>query len=970
MVERLVAIALGTTGFSPSRDAVIEFGAVRIEEGKIGGRFSELADPGCALPLRVTRRIGIRSEDLRGRPAPRAVAAELLRFIGDDPVISHNPEFDTGFLRELLGAPLPNSVYDSLQLSRVLWPTQPSHDLEPLVQALGIGREVARRAGDAAHALAQLWLKLVVRIEEMPLAVVAEIALLLEPTDHPLRDIFREAGRRLTDKVFQHAQVSAEDLLKDFSAIIQKKEKPRPRVDRGPLDVGALCELFLPGGVLEQRLPGYEYRAEQARMVKEVAEAFNDGLILMIDAGTGTGKSMAYLVPAIAWAVRNGAPVVISTNTKNLQAQLFTKDIPFLEETLGLTFRKALIKGRGNYLCARKFLHTVRHADQELTEKERIQMPPLIPWLYETETGDVAENNGFTADFNADLWNKLSTQQDECVGRSCRYFRKCFVRRARALSLAAHIIVANHSVVFSEMGVQESVVLPPYRHCVFDEAHNLENIATEHLAVRVSAGRIYRGLNRLHRGRRDGTGTGLFTHIRYQLSGARRSVPKKFYEEIEGRIRNTIGAIPHVVAHMDAFFNAVGLLFARRGGQSDKIRFGRGAGMPGRWGPVAAGSRKLGDALERFAGQVEMIHDALALLAEKAPQAAELGRDLQTQAAVLREVHTDLDFLMQADDPEYVYWAEQIVRRATWREVCAAPLDVTRIMTENVYRANRTVVLSSATLAVTSQAPGDTAWTGDADPAFRFMTERLGLRESTDRLRAVNVGSSFDFGRQVLFAVPAFLPDPRDAQGRFTKSFAELTTDILTQTAGRGLVLFTSYNMLNESRPIIKEALETEGILVLAQGVDGSRSKITETFRKDTSSVLLGTQSFWEGVDVAGESLSCLVLAKLPFQVFTEPIIKARCELIESRGGDAFMGYSVPAAVIRLKQGFGRLIRSRSDRGVIVLMDKRIMTRVYGRQFLRSLPAAPRSFPRKPDLLRALADFFHPSRSPATGSGP
>ena len=956
MIERLVAIDLETTGPHPSRDDIVEFGAARIENGRITDRFSELADPGRPLPLRITKLTGIRPEDVRGKPSPQTVAGRFLQFIGDDPVTAHDARSDLGLLERLSGARLPSPVFDALRLSRMLWPTVRSHDLETLMQILEIGGEEAHRAGDDAHALARLWLRMMARLESMPLAVVAEIALLLEPTGHPLHEIFRTAGQRATDQVFDHKKVSAEDLLQDFGAIIQRREKHEAVHPPKSLDVGAVCEWFLPGHLLEQKLPAYEYRAEQVRMVKEVCEAYNDGLLLMVEAGTGTGKSMAYLVPSILWAVSNDDRVVISTNTKNLQTQLFQKDLPFLEEALDLPFRKALIKGRSNYLCVRKFLHAVRHADQELSAEERLQIPPLMSWLEETETGDIAENTGFMADFSPELWAKLSTQQDECVGARCPQFRKCFVRRARALSLGAHIVVANHAVVFAEMGLQDSVVLPPYRHCIFDEAHNLESVATEYLAVRVSPFRVYRVLNRLHRGRRDGSGTGLFTNIRFQMSRAKRHIDKPFYRDIENRIHDAVAAMPRLADRGDEFFNAVALLFEETNAQNDKVRYGPGAGMPDRWGPVTAGSQALSDALERFAEKIEMLQKALALLVDKAPEAAALSPDLEFQARSLREVRGDLDFLMRAADEESVYWVQRTMRRAPVYEVCAAPLDITRLMTEHVYEAKRAVVLSSATLSVSSR-PGGTASTGSDASDFRFMTERLGLRECTHRLRMADVGSPFDFDRQVLFAVPTFLPDPRDG-GRFSQGVAELASRILARTRGRGLLLFTSYSMLNEAHPIVREALEPEGILVLAQGVDGSRSKITETFQKDVSSVLLGTQSFWEGVDVAGESLSCLLLAKLPFQVFTEPIIKARCELIESRGEDAFVEYSVPSAVIRLKQGFGRLIRRRSDRGVVVLTDKRVMTRGYGRRFVRSLPTRPRTYSREADLLAAVGAFL------------
>jgi len=834
---------------------------------------------------------------------------------------------------------------DGRLLGRVVFPMSSSHDHASLARLMKIRGEWCDGAGRAVFAAA-VARGLIEALDAQPLAALLEMEKLLKPVRHPLRRLVADAAARAVKKGFGAAQRELADLFPDEGAAFARRRRA-PKTPPVRLDAGRLCEVFTPGGRLSQSHAGYEYRPEQVRMVQEVCEAFNEGLVLMVEAGTGTGKSLAYLVPAIAWAVANDDPVIISTNTKNLQGQLFRKDLPFLERARGRAFSYALIKGRANYLCLRRFMMVMRAADSELGADERLELLPIVTWLGQTKTGDVAENGGFRPGMGSELWSLISTQRDECAGTRCRWRRRCFVQRARARARQADIVVANHATVFVESG-DESAVLPEHRCVVFDEAHNLEDVATNAMAVVVGPWQAPMVLRRLFHGRRDGAGRGLFASLRFLLSKAGASVPPAASKLLGGQIEGAIGDFPSVRRAGDALFARVAGLFEERR-QGDRIRYDADH-RPEDWPQVAQAISEYGDALGALAKKLEAIATGVSEAAdmedagEPLQSLLEAAADVEAQAIRLRELAQALQVVLKADDETQVYWAEYDRGRGE-ATLNAAPLDIAEKMDELVYSRSRTVIFTSATLS--------------AAGSFDFMRDRLGLRGLVaERVRTAALGSSFDFSRQALVAVPVFLPEPRRYGPDFVKPFTELAAASLRAAGGRGLVLFTSHGMLREAAAILKRELAGGAIRVLAQGLDGGREHLLSVFAQDTSSVLLGTQSFWEGVDVPGESLTCLIVAKLPFRPHTDPIVSARCELLERRGQSAFMEYMVPDAVIRLKQGFGRLIRSRQDRGVVLICDPRVVTRRYGRVFRDSLPVEVRAISGAQEWLEALRDFL------------
>ena len=600
--------------------------------------------------------------------------------------------------------------------------------------------------------------------------------------------------------------------------------------------------MFAPGGALAETLPGYEPRAEQAELARAVADALEGGDHLLAEAGTGTGKSLAYLVPALS----SGRKVVVATATKALQEQLLTKDVPIAAAALGRDVRVTVLKGRQNYLC-RKALHGFELLGGQLLEREEdaAAFDLLRPWFAETATGDRAELPFEPADT---LWSELAVGADGCLGRRCPFSSTCFSEAARRRARSADLVIVNHALYFADLGLREETdasILPEHDAVVFDEAHRLEETAASWLGGGVST----YGLSRLER------------DVGRACLEAGVPVPARALD----RVRRSGGALIRSVAP----------------------RFGR---RRLREPPLTKG-RALAERLTELADALAGANDELDLLALRARAAA---------ANALACLDTD--------ELDRVVWAEP--GALGW-----APVDVSRRLRDALWEGGPTAILVSATLTT----EGD----------FGFVRDRLGLRGA----RELAVGSPFDFAQQALLHLPRGLPDPRTAGA--IDCVAEEAAELCELSSGRALVLTSSYRTLEAVAERLRGRIGHE---LLVQG-EAPRERLLERFREDVSSVLVATGTFWQGVDIPGEALSLLVIDKLPFQPPDDPLVEARCERIAAEGGDWFASYALPSAVLQLRQGFGRLIRSRSDRGVVCLLDPRIRTRSYGRAFLDSLPA-------------------------------
>ena len=648
--------------------------------------------------------------------------------------------------------------------------------------------------------------------------------------------------------------------------------------------IEAVTATFAENGALARFVAGYEQRDGQRRMAEAVAGIVEDGGTLLTEAGTGTGKTLAYLIPAILSRQR----VLVSTGTKNLQEQIFFKDLPALREALGIPFTATLMKGRANYLCLHRW-ETYRDAVEGSTSSsgrliesgDQVLLPVIQQWASSTATGDRAELRDLPEDLP--MWKEISSEADTCLGAGCPRYGDCFVTLMRQRAAESDVVIVNHHLLCADAAVRQSnfgEVVPSCPTLVVDEAHQLEDVATQYFGRAFSNYRV----DDLVRDGERLLGTGAITVD--QASELAR-------------------ALARVGDRSRMFFSGVSTARQLKTSES-RARY-----------DAEAMEEHFEDGM-MLAGALEGLEATLALAtagkksdADTAAESKESASAVQRRAGELRDA---LRFLMRADDPDFVYYVEARGRGLFLR---ASPIDVSRIVQDALFTRFRSVVLTSATLAV--------------DGSFDYVKGRLGVGDS----EAVRVPSEFDYARQALLYLPRQMPSPK-APG-FAEAVARETIELLKRSRGRAFVLFTSYAVLRTVQPFVEMAIPYP---ILVQGT-APRSTLIEQFRSTPNAVLLATSSFWQGVDVVGEALSCVIVDKLPFASPGDPVVAARIDAIGGAGGDAFAEYQVPLAILALQQGLGRLIRHRADRGVLAILDPRLKTMGYGRRFLASLPPAP-----------------------------
>ncbi len=630
-------------------------------------------------------------------------------------------------------------------------------------------------------------------------------------------------------------------------------------------------EIFGPDGLIARAHPEYEYRPGQIQMAEAVLRAFEETRHLIVEAGTGTGKTLAYLVPAIAAATARKTRVIISTGTKNLQEQLMEKDIPFLQKVLPRKFTAAYMKGRGNYACLQRIKRAenspVLDGLDELDYFDEVRQ-----WARESPTGDRAELVGLPE--NLSFWRHIDARTEICLGQKCPDYDPCFITRMRQRATDADIVIVNHHLFFADLALRNSEygqVLPDYSAVIFDEAHQIEDVAAEYFGAQVSS---------------------------YQMEDLVRDLAQLPITNVDVNRELT-----RTAARLTRFSDNFWMGFREGRGEE-----GRSPILPGTFarkrtdGEIEA--TPLGDAYLSLDGALGRLETTLDALAEQPLEVENILRRI-------RQVRFDLQFIVAGDDKHFVYWLERRGRGAFLR---ASPIDVSSLLQDKLFDRVETVVLTSATLASAG--------------SFNFIRERLGLVEAEDLVAP----SGYDYDSQAVLYLPRRMPDPRSPQ--FADAAAEEVIRVLNATEGRAFVLSTSFAGMNALYERVAGEVDFPCFL---QGT-ASKAGLLEKFRETPHAVLFATSSFWQGVDVRGQQLSCVIIDKLPFAVPSDPVVAARQRYIDDQGGSSFYEYSVPQAIISLKQGLGRLIRSTTDRGVLAVLDPRLRTKAYGRLFLESLP--------------------------------
>jgi ATP-dependent DNA helicase DinG len=726
-----------------------------------------------------------------------------------------------------------------------------------------------------------------------------------------------------------------------------------------PIDPGAARAQLAPGGAVGAALAAYEHRPQQLAMLGAVAQALNDDEILVVEAGTGTGKSFAYLIPAILWSRANGERVIVSTHTITLQEQLVHKDLPLLAARAGLDCRAVLVKGRGNYVCRRKAAQAAAQP-ADLIEDEYVQeLRGVLAWAATTSDGSLAD---LPSRPRPEVWEQVACEHDNCLRAACAFYPTCFFYAARRAAAAADILVVNHHLLLADVAVRtaadnydEAAVLPPSSRVIIDEAHHLEDVATAYFGSEISAAAVERTCARLQSRRHVGKGVlpalaaacakvgGSADAV--LAAGAARRIDERLIPGCAGLVVDAEEAFSRV---LDALLAAPerGLVSgAARDAADEKIRVTAEVRTSAVWRTAVERFTTLAAAFDGYADAVEPVLERIAALPDDVdPQVRFLATELGALANRLRAIAGGL-MAFTNDAPDVCRWFEIRLRGRTGPvlSVRHAPVDVAPLLHRGVFDRLRTAVLTSATLAV--------------GQGFTFMEARTGIDriEPAERVRAVQIPSPFDFSQQALLLVPTDVPEPTALA--YEPATHALMREILAITGGGTFLLFTAYGALNRAWFELAGALRARGCVPLRQGELGRHALLTR-FTQSSRAVLFATDSFWEGVDVPGAALRCVVIPRLPFRVPTEPIEQARVEAIAARGGDPFAEHAVPQAAIKLKQGFGRLIRTRADRGCVVVLDSRLARKRYGRTFLASLPPARRVIAPRRVVLAEMARFY------------
>jgi ATP-dependent DNA helicase DinG len=699
-----------------------------------------------------------------------------------------------------------------------------------------------------------------------------------------------------------------------------------------PIDPLKLAEHLEPGGALQRIYPGFEARDSQVEMLKFVCRAFNEGQLHVAEAGTGIGKSLAYLIPAFQWVVANEERVVVSTATINLQQQLVDKDIPLVSRILGKNPGYMLVKGRGNYLC----LNRLREALEENTlfEEEDRVLEDIQSWAANTTTGSRSELPFYPSE---ELWSRVCSEADACLGLRCGSREGCFVLRARREAAACRILVANHHLLFSDLalrlsglGFDAAAVLPPFQRIIFDEAHNVEKNATSYFSESFFRGQIakYSGrLSRQKRGRRSGL---LFALERVFGGGPEMAELRRLLDGVSEKA----SLLDHKGAQLLETRNSLRLNPA----DSDTRR---SAEVLGAMTELAATIATLQACFTRMVDGYPQEEEEHPVLFESRLQVRRLGRVAELCQS----------FLRYRENREEIFWLEarKNYRGETYIRFVITPLDVAAMMRQAVYEPYETVLFTSATLTV--------------GQSFEYWKNRVGLTSPGGRTCVEALfPSPFDYQQRVFLGIPQEAPAP-DEEG-FPLFLTDFVREALLVSEGRGLVLFTSYSLLDLVYSTIQPEISKTGLLVMRQGEE-ERHRLLERFRENTDSILLATDSFWEGIDAPGKSLELVVLTRLPFRVPTDPVMEARTESIQQRGGNAFWELALPDAIIRLRQGFGRLMRRQDDFGAVLILDPRIVRKPYGRYFLESLPRTRITVSSVRGVLDAFEDFIVAMRKKA-----
>ncbi|MBE6112052.1 MAG: hypothetical protein E7195_03375 [Peptococcaceae bacterium] len=890
-----VCLDTETTGLDESAE-IIEIGMVKVIDGQIADRYSQLIKPYNSIPETITQLTSIDDAMVADQPHWEGVEQAVLDFIGDYTLVAHNVSFDRGMLENHLGRVLPNQWVDTHDMAKIFVPTLTSYKLISIAGALGISGDGFHRALQDADITAQVLLKLSEDASAMDPFVLQRILQVFEGEECGLTALLRT----ILSEAVAHAEIG-----KRYMA-----EKELPVYGKRPLlSFDQMDSFFEPDGLMAKASDSFQHRPQQLKMEQTIAEAFSCQSHGIIEAGTGTGKSFAYLLPALLWAYENQCRVLVSTNTIALQEQLFQKDIPFLKQCLDYDFPVALSKGRSNYICMRRFDQYVKQAPT-VSWTEKLFIAQLIHWLTFTEQGDKETLN--LNKLEHQYWASIASQTETCLGGQCSRFRDCYYMRNRKQCENSMLIVTNHALLLQNIKL-ENQILPEFKHVIIDEAHNLEDEATRQFTDTVDLEFLRKTSQHLLRS------SSVVSRIINKVKDLHENTDA--YGELllaQRQLKEDVTMLEQQVKTAIDFVFTIGQL-----SHSNEYRITAKERKTDWW-------QQLASQLERIQGMVMTIHNRLSHMRNRIDMFEDLdllAKELVFNQSWFAEQHKFIETFLGEKRRNDIYWIEYT--RSTWgSNLClsVAPIDVMPLLKERLFTSNESVILTSATLAIANHLK---------------YTAQLYLLDDDEYLSYITP-SPFDYQKQSCIAIPTDIADySQVSEETYSSMLIQSLEKLIQSVTGGVLILFTSYAMLNKTYFALKRNPDLKDYNILAHGQDGNRTSILQSLNKGENTIVLGANSFWEGVDVKGTGLTTLVITKLPFQPPTRPITSAKMEYLQAQGKNSFAAYSLPQAVLKFRQGCGRLIRSADDWGTIVILDKRLLTKNYGKDFINSLPKQP-----------------------------
>ncbi|SDJ67876.1 ATP-dependent DNA helicase DinG [Sediminibacillus albus] len=934
-MQKFAVVDLETTGHTPSKgDRIIEIGIVVVDNGLVVKKFSSLVNPDTSIPPFISSLTGISDEDVADAPEFEDIVDEVIECFEDAYIVAHNIPFDLGFLNYEIQAaerkPLKQPAIDTVELARILMPQSPGFKLGQLSDYLALRHDDPHRALSDADVTAKLLLFLFTKLEALPLETLTQLQELESRLKSDLFAVLQsyidEAS--FTETLRNDLEVHRGIALKKFDLLEDT------HIEAMPAFGDFLDDIYNEGGKIADYMADYEIRPGQREMSETVYDAFESKQHALVEAETGTGKSLAYLVPAIYQSLSKGKRIVISTHLTQLQSQLLEKEIPLLKSMLSLPFKAALIKGKQHYLSLSKFEREVFSSQQDNYDIA-LTKAILLVWLTETNTGDIDEVQ--LPSSGKKYFRSISTDTEGYLDPHSPWFSRSFYQRVRNQVQRANIVITNHSLFCTDLN-SDYQLLPSYKLAIIDEAHHLETTAAKHFGLKLDYVGLQHLLNRI-----GTTEPGdWFNNIVKQGQLLREGLVEEDWDRLWQQAKIEADELFRYIFNYvvernqrDVAVNDIGRF---------QYRFQEDKEVAQKWNTIKEMATRLTFFLRDL---IHILSFAKSNYNVKQPgmDTAEVQEELQNNIDSLQKVIDDLEHFFLSDDEKQVKWVEieaYGAKNAVY--LYSEPVEVSHVLFEGLFQKKDSIILTSATLSMKK--------------SFQFIRERLGLPEEGTIEKKIT--SPYQYDNQVQLLVPNDFPDIKSGnQETFIYSVCEAVYSLAEVTNGRMLVLFTSYDMLRKSYQILRELTEEQDFMLIAQGISsGSRARLKKNFQAFDRSILLGTSSFWEGVDIPGSDLSCLVIVRLPFQPPDHPVYEAKSAQIKNTGKNPFMELSLPNAVIRFKQGFGRLIRSSTDRGIVFICDERIIKARYGKYFTESIPDVPITYDSTNNLMKKAEEWL------------